>query len=379
MDLQYFTGQEKEKGIFYAVPKILFMNEEFRKLTLKSKMVYSLLLDRVDLSKKNGWKKNGYIYIMYSQKKLAEKLGLSERTIRTSFKELTSKNLISCQKRGLGGAQEILVKNIATITHNENDYQTDKCYTPSHDSSNTTQTKRIKELEAEVEMLKSQIMEMEEENFTLQTGNNFPSKTENISDLDRKNLPSSNTNPNKTNVINTKSIFQGKTEKKKENNKITNIKKSSQQITEEVKTEINQQKTLPYEYVNDARKMEQALKEVSLYESNKELSKGGEGFYFKGLKLFISTLTQMLTNKEPLIIKGEEVDKMMIYDKVVDDLCYNYKNILCLDTIVWNSIDAYEDASKKQQIKSPIKYMTTCIWSVLQNEYITQNYDYDYA
>lgn len=367
MELQYFTGLEKERGIFYAVPKIMFINAELREISLKAKIVYSLLLDRVDLSKKNGWKKDGYIYILYSQKKLAEKLGLNEKTIRNAFKELLAKNLIRCKKRGQGEAQEIWVKNLSTIDNVENDYQPDQSYTPSHKEKSSKDKKRIKELEDEVSRLKAEISLLEEKNFLPENGKNDLSTVDKNSELDGKKLPPIKTNQNKTNFIKTNSLFQ-RGEKKRE--------KSLKQIKEQVLDDLKKQETLPYEYVDDDRKMEEALKVITLFDSNKELSQGKDTFFMRGLKLFISSLTKMLTSGEKQFIRGVEVSTSRIYEKVVADICYNYKGNLCLDTIVYDSIDVYEEASKNQNIKSPIKYMTACIWSVLQSENIVQEYYY---
>lgn len=383
MELKYFTGEEKERGIFYAVPKVMFINEELREISLKSKIVYSLLLDRVDLSKKNGWKKDGYIYILYSQKKLAEKLGLNEKTIRNAFKELIIKKLIKCKKRGQGEAQEIWVKNLNTVKLKSNDYQTDQSYTPAHEVKPSKDKKRINELEAEIEKLKSKIEQMEEEIILSKNGKNDQSRVEKNTEQEWKKTPTIKTKKNKTNYIKTKSLFQREREREGKKDKLQQQSQHSQsqlsqlsqqelreELKQEVRNEIKRQETLPYEYVEDSRKMEEALKEITLYESNKELAEGRETTYIKGLKLFISTLTRMLTKGEKQIIKGEEVSRERIYEKVVEDIGYNYKGKLCLDTIVWNTIEVYEEASKRQRIKSPISYMMTCIWSVLQNEYV---------
>ena len=52
---------------FYQVPKELFINQYYTNLSLASKVLYGLLLDRLSLSIKNKWTdKDGYIYIIYT-------------------------------------------------------------------------------------------------------------------------------------------------------------------------------------------------------------------------------------------------------------------------------------------------------------------------
>ena len=41
--------------MFYKVPKALFTEEKYQKVSTDAKMLYGLLLDRMYLSVKNGW------------------------------------------------------------------------------------------------------------------------------------------------------------------------------------------------------------------------------------------------------------------------------------------------------------------------------------
>ena len=61
-NLDYFYGNETEQFRFYHIPKALF-NEE---LSLEAVTLYSLMLDRVDLSIQNGWTdEQGWVYIYF--------------------------------------------------------------------------------------------------------------------------------------------------------------------------------------------------------------------------------------------------------------------------------------------------------------------------
>ena len=55
LDLSYFYGTEAEQYAFYRIPKILFTDTRFRDLSVDAKVLYGLMLDRMQLSMKNGW------------------------------------------------------------------------------------------------------------------------------------------------------------------------------------------------------------------------------------------------------------------------------------------------------------------------------------
>ena len=52
---EFFGIEESEQYAFYRVPKLLFTSDRFWNLSTDAKMLYGLLLDRMALSKKNGW------------------------------------------------------------------------------------------------------------------------------------------------------------------------------------------------------------------------------------------------------------------------------------------------------------------------------------
>ena len=59
----YFTAPDTEKFSFYRIPKLLFTDERYRPVSTDAKMLYGLLLDRLSLSEKNGWKdERGRVY-----------------------------------------------------------------------------------------------------------------------------------------------------------------------------------------------------------------------------------------------------------------------------------------------------------------------------
>lgn len=66
MEFDYYYGSQADQFSFIRIPKMLLTEETFSSLTLQSKMLYSVLLDRMSLSMKNGWfDEENRVYIIY--------------------------------------------------------------------------------------------------------------------------------------------------------------------------------------------------------------------------------------------------------------------------------------------------------------------------
>ena len=71
----YFTAPDTEKFRFYRIPKLLFTDERYRPVSTDAKMLYGLLLDRLSLSEKNGWKdERGRVYQYFTIRQAQELL-----------------------------------------------------------------------------------------------------------------------------------------------------------------------------------------------------------------------------------------------------------------------------------------------------------------
>lgn len=65
MKYPYFRGLEADRYSFYRVPKALIKVDLFEKMSGDAKLLYAVLLDRMNLSLKNGWQdENGNAYII---------------------------------------------------------------------------------------------------------------------------------------------------------------------------------------------------------------------------------------------------------------------------------------------------------------------------
>ena len=98
---KYNLSQVKTER-FYQLPKYLFEDTYFKKMSAEAKIMYALLKDRFELSIQNEWvDKNNNIYFIFSNKHLCEYLGYAEQKIIKLKKELVSFNLLTQERVGL--------------------------------------------------------------------------------------------------------------------------------------------------------------------------------------------------------------------------------------------------------------------------------------
>lgn len=123
MGFDYFYGRGTEHFAFYQVPKILITDDRFAGITMDSKFLYSLLLDRSSLSAKNGWlDEEGKVYIYYTLEQIMADMHCANQKATKLLKELETKaGLIERQKQGQGKPTRIYVKDFATGLHGNGD------------------------------------------------------------------------------------------------------------------------------------------------------------------------------------------------------------------------------------------------------------------
>ncbi len=95
MDFIPYKVNEYLENVFYQIPKELFVNTYYKNLNSDSKLLYSLLLDRLSVSMKNEWiDEERNIFLIFSRKEAEEKLNLSDKTVTKAFKQLRETKLI---------------------------------------------------------------------------------------------------------------------------------------------------------------------------------------------------------------------------------------------------------------------------------------------
>ena len=113
MAYDYFYGQQSEQFSFYRIPKILFSQNKFWNVSTDAKLLYGILLDRMNLSARNGWlDEAGRVYIIFTIEEIKESLGCAEKKAVKLLDELEKKaELIERKRQGLGKPNLIYVKN----------------------------------------------------------------------------------------------------------------------------------------------------------------------------------------------------------------------------------------------------------------------------
>ena len=86
MEFDYFYGPEDaEQYQFYRIPKLLITSEQFKDVSVESKLLYGLMLDRLSLSIKNGWFDSlNRAYIIYTVEDVIE----LQEAARVAFDQL---------------------------------------------------------------------------------------------------------------------------------------------------------------------------------------------------------------------------------------------------------------------------------------------------
>ena len=112
MGFDYIYEEQSQQFLFYKIPKELFTNEQFEKLSTEGKVLYGLLLDRVSLSIENQWiDDNGRVYIIYTLAAICAALRCSEKSAIKYMAELEDIGLVERIRQGFGKPTLIYVKN----------------------------------------------------------------------------------------------------------------------------------------------------------------------------------------------------------------------------------------------------------------------------
>ena len=104
-----FKINEAERFKFVRVPKVLF-EARYKNLSTDAKILYSLLFERMELSRKNGWHDDdGSVYIYFTLEEVCEVLGCGHDKATKLFCELESCALLRRKKQGFGKPAKLYV------------------------------------------------------------------------------------------------------------------------------------------------------------------------------------------------------------------------------------------------------------------------------
>ena len=113
MEFDFYYGLQAQTFSFYRIPKLLFTDSRFSSLSAEAKTLYGILLDRMDLSMKNGWlDKQNRVYLFFTLQEIQESLGCGKNKAIQLMKELEKMGLIERKRQGMGKPSFVYVKNI---------------------------------------------------------------------------------------------------------------------------------------------------------------------------------------------------------------------------------------------------------------------------
>lgn len=119
------------------MPRWLFTDARYMGLSLESKVAYTFLLNRFQLSRLNGWlNDDGEVFIIYTRRSLASEMQVSYHKIIESMKELSAAGLIWERRCGRGDANQIY---LALVEHRETVGGSAPFVPPTHEAAGGTQ------------------------------------------------------------------------------------------------------------------------------------------------------------------------------------------------------------------------------------------------
>ena len=188
LNLDYYYGVEADQFSFIKVPDLLILDDRFSDLSCAAILLYSIMLDRLGLSRKNGWMDaKGRAYIFYSVEEAMARINKSKPTAIKAIKELEKIGLIERYKPGQGKPSVIYVKKIATLEE----------YPEVNKKSSEVKNFYFKEEEKFTSKGKT-VGNSEVKEHDFQRSNNFTSESKECLGLEEKELY-----PNKTEYIQT--------------------------------------------------------------------------------------------------------------------------------------------------------------------------------
>ena len=100
---------EVKNNTFYQFPQWL-LDEDFKELSLRSKIVYMLIFDRRSYSMKNNWyDKNGDVYVYFPIEEFMKVLSCSRQSIVNAKKELVEIGLIKEVRQGINKPNRLYI------------------------------------------------------------------------------------------------------------------------------------------------------------------------------------------------------------------------------------------------------------------------------
>jgi hypothetical protein len=95
------------------MPRWLFSDPRYADMSLDAKVTYTFLLNRFQLSRRNGWVNDyGEVFVIFPRKELARELRVGEKRVTAAFQTLAALNLIWEKRCGRGDANQIYLAHV---------------------------------------------------------------------------------------------------------------------------------------------------------------------------------------------------------------------------------------------------------------------------
>lgn len=98
------------------MPRWLFSDPRYAEMSLDAKVTYTFLLNRFQLSRRNGWvNEHGEVFVIFPRKALAKELRICEQRVTAAFKKLVELKLVWEKRCGRGDANQIYLARVTPI------------------------------------------------------------------------------------------------------------------------------------------------------------------------------------------------------------------------------------------------------------------------
>lgn len=110
MELDYFYEYEAEQFAFYMIPKEIVEDKPYCDLSDGSKLLYSIILDRVKLSRQHGWiDEQNRVYIVFTLEEVQRTMRCAKQKATKLMQELEAIGLVEKKRQGLGKPNLVFV------------------------------------------------------------------------------------------------------------------------------------------------------------------------------------------------------------------------------------------------------------------------------
>ena len=95
------------------MPRWLFSDPRYADMSLDAKVTYTFLLNRFQLSRRNGWVNDyGEVFVIFPRKELARELRICEQRVTAAFHKLVELKLVWEKRCGRGDANQIYLASV---------------------------------------------------------------------------------------------------------------------------------------------------------------------------------------------------------------------------------------------------------------------------